>query len=158
LASRLAAAKGDPGVKVISGGRCSDEVGYFVDPTVLQVDDPGHALMKEELFGPVLSVHVYADADWSDLLHVVDSTSDYALTGSIFCTERAALLQAQDVLVHAAGNLYVNDKPTGAVVGQQPFGGGRASGTNDKAASWMNLVRWTSPRVVKETYAPPRQR
>ncbi len=158
LASRLAAAKGDPGVKVISGGRCSDEVGYFVDPTVLQVDDPGHALMKEELFGPVLSVHVYADADWSDLLHVVDSTSDYALTGSIFCTERAALLQAQDVLVHAAGNLYVNDKPTGAVVGQQPFGGGRASGTNDKAASWMNLVRWTSPRVVKDAYAPPRQR
>ncbi len=156
LSSRIAAAKADAGVQVVSGGQCDDSVGYFINPTVLQVENPGHQLMKEELFGPVLSVFVYQDAAWNDVLREVDACADYALTGSIFCTDRVALLQAQDALMHAAGNLYVNDKPTGAVVGQQPFGGGRASGTNDKAGSWMNLLRWTSPRVVKETYAPPR--
>ena len=157
LSSRIAAAKADAGVQLVSGGRCNDDVGYFVDPTVLQVENPSHQLMKEELFGPVLSVFVYQDSAWVDVLREVDSAADYALTGSIFCTERSALIQAQDALLHAAGNLYVNDKPTGAVVGQQPFGGGRASGTNDKAGSWMNLLRWTSPRVVKETYAPSRR-
>lgn len=156
LSGRIAAAKDDAQVQLVSGGKCNDEVGYFIDPTVLQVEDPNHRLMKEELFGPVLSVFVYQDSHWDEVLRQVDSVSDYALTGSIFCTDRAALRQAQDALLHAAGNLYLNDKPTGAIVGQQPFGGGRASGTNDKAGSWMNLLRWTSPRVVKETYAPPR--
>lgn len=156
LSGRLAAAAQDARVQVVSGGGFRQDPGYFIDPTVLQVDDPRHALMKDELFGPVLSVFVYPDTAWDEVLREVDSVSDYALTGSIFCTERAALRQAQDVLLHAAGNLYLNDKPTGAIVGQQPFGGGRASGTNDKAGSWMNLLRWTSPRVVKETYAPPR--
>jgi 1-pyrroline-5-carboxylate dehydrogenase len=156
LSGRIAAAKADGGVKLVSGGRCWQDPGYFIEPTVLQVEDAGHALMKDELFGPVLSVHVYQDTAWPEVLGLVDSTAQYALTGSIFCTDRKALLQAQDALLHAAGNLYVNDKPTGAIVGQQPFGGGRASGTNDKAGSWMNLLRWTSPRVVKETYAPPR--
>lgn len=156
LSGRIAAAKADGQVKLVSGGRCWQDPGYFVEPTVLQVEDPGHALMKDELFGPVLSVYVYQDSAWNDVLRLVDSTAQYALTGSVFSTDRKALLQAQDVLLHAAGNLYLNDKPTGAIVGQQPFGGGRASGTNDKAGSWMNLLRWTSPRVVKETYAPPR--
>lgn len=157
LSSRIASAKADSQVRLVSGGHCNDEQGYFVDPTVLQVETPGHALMKEELFGPVLSVFEYPDAAWDEVLQEVDAVSDYALTGSIFCTERRALRQAQDVLLHAAGNLYLNDKPTGAIVGQQPFGGGRSSGTNDKAGSWMNLLRWTSPRVVKESYAPARQ-
>lgn len=156
LSSRLAAVKDDARATVVSGGSCRGEAGFFVDPTLVQVSDPDHQLMKEELFGPVLAVFVYADSAWSEVLREVDSVSDYALTGSIFCTERVALLQAQDALLHAAGNLYLNDKPTGAIVGQQAFGGGRASGTNDKAGSWMNLLRWTSPRVVKETYAPPR--
>ncbi|ABM60382.1 L-glutamate gamma-semialdehyde dehydrogenase [Verminephrobacter eiseniae] len=156
LGDALGAAKADSQVKVVAGGTFQDEVGYFVQPTVLQVEDPSHRLMKDELFGPVLSVFEYPDSAWTEVLEAVDSVSDYALTGSIFCTDRAALKQAQDALLHAAGNLYLNDKPTGAIVGQQPFGGGRASGTNDKAGSWMNLLRWTSPRVVKETYAPPR--
>lgn len=156
LSSRIAAAREDKGVELVSGGRYWDEPGFFVEPTVFQVKDPGHFLMKEELFGPVLAVYVYKDTDWNDVLGLVDSTSDYALTGAMFCTDRFALRHAQEVLVNAAGNLYVNDKPTGAMVGQQPFGGGRGSGTNDKAGSWMNLLRWTSPRVVKETYAPPR--
>jgi len=121
------------------------------------VTDPRHALMRDELFGPVLTVFVYADAEWEQTLRLVDSTSDYALTASIFCVDRQALLQAETELVNAAGNLYINTKPTGAVVGQQPFGGSRASGTNDKAGSWMNLLRWTSPRVIKETYLPQAQ-
>ncbi|WP_367847227.1 L-glutamate gamma-semialdehyde dehydrogenase [Rhodoferax sp. WC2427] len=156
LSTRIAAAKNDHQVQLVSGGACSDETGFFIQPTVLQVNDPRHSLMKEELFGPILSVFEYQDSAWDEVLKEVDSASEYALTGSIFCTDRAALRQAQDALLHAAGNLYLNDKPTGAVVGQQPFGGGRASGTNDKAGSWMNLLRWTSPRVVKETYAPAR--
>jgi len=152
----LKAAASNPKVSVIAGGGFREEPGFFIEPTVLQVEDPRDVLMRDELFGPVLSVYVYEDKDWDSLLPMVDNTTEYALTGSIFCTERSALLQAQDVLIQAAGNLYVNDKPTGAVVGQQPFGGGRASGTNDKAGSWMNLLRWLSPRVVKETYAPER--
>ncbi|MBO9643599.1 MAG: L-glutamate gamma-semialdehyde dehydrogenase [Pseudacidovorax sp.] len=156
LSGRIQAARADAQVQLVSGGGARDEVGYFVEPTVLQVSDPAHALMKEELFGPVLSVFEYPDTAWTEVLETVDAVSDYALTGSIFCTDRAALREAQDALLHAAGNLYLNDKPTGAIVGQQPFGGGRASGTNDKAGSWMNLLRWTSPRVVKETYAPAR--
>lgn len=149
-------AKENRKVKVISGGKYWDDPGYFIEPTVFQVEDPNDILMKQELFGPVLSVYVYKESEWDRLLTLIDGTSDYALTGSIFSSDRAALLNAQDVLINAAGNLYLNDKPTGAVVGQHPFGGGRASGTNDKAGSWMNLLRWTSPRVVKETYSPNR--
>lgn len=152
----IQAAKENPKVSVIAGGNFRDDPGFFIEPTVLQVEDPKDVLMRDELFGPVLSVYVYEDIQWDEVLQLVDRTSEYALTGSIFCSDRSALLQAQSVLVNAAGNLYINDKPTGAVVGQQPFGGGRSSGTNDKAGSWMNLLRWTSPRVVKETYAPAR--
>jgi 1-pyrroline-5-carboxylate dehydrogenase len=152
----LKAAKSNPEVSVVSGGGFREDPGFFIDPTVLKVENPRHTLMCDELFGPVLTVYVYDDNEWDSILPLIDSSTKYALTGSIFCTERKALRQSQDVLVNAAGNLYINDKPTGAVVGQQPFGGGRSSGTNDKAGSWMNLLRWTSPRVVKETYAPPR--
>lgn len=150
------AAKSDSGVQVIYGGRTWNDPGYFVEPTVLQVTDPRHALMQEELFGPVLSIFVYDDSAWVETLALIDGTSRYALTGSIFSTDRAALHEAEAALNFAAGNLYLNDKPTGAMVGQQPFGGGRASGTNDKAGSFMNLMRWSSPRVVKETYLPVR--
>lgn len=156
ITARLQAARSDAGVQVVAGGTFRDDPGFFIDPTVLQVQDPTHALMRDELFGPVLSVYVYEETRWEETLKLIDSTTEYALTGSIFCTERKALRHAQEVLVNAVGNLYLNDKPTGAVIGQQPFGGGRSSGTNDKAGSWMNLLRWTSPRVVKETYAPPR--
>ncbi|SIT41549.1 1-pyrroline-5-carboxylate dehydrogenase [Paraburkholderia piptadeniae] len=156
LSRVLAAAREDASVKIVSGGKTWSEPGYFVEPTVVEVSDPKHALMKEELFGPVLSVFVYDDANWEETLQLIDSTSPYALTGSIFCTDRFALHRAEQVLINAAGNLYLNDKPTGAMIGQQPFGGGRASGTNDKAGSYLNLLRWASPRVVKETYLPPR--
>jgi len=156
LSSRISSALSDPQAELVAGGKFWDEPGYFIQPTVFEVKDPHHNLMKEELFGPVLAVYVYQDDAWNETLQLVDSTSDYALTGSLFCTDRFAMRQAQEVLVNAAGNLYVNDKPTGAIIGQQPFGGGRSSGTNDKAGSWMNLLRWTSPRTVKETYAPPR--
>ncbi|WP_374667066.1 L-glutamate gamma-semialdehyde dehydrogenase [Ramlibacter sp.] len=154
LAGRIAGAKEDPQATLIHGGRTWTDPGWFIEPTVIEVTDPRHALMRDELFGPVLSVFVYADAEWEETLRLVDETSDYALTGSVFCVDRHALLQAEGVLRNAAGNLYINTKPTGAVVGQQPFGGGRASGTNDKAGSWMNLLRWTSPRVIKESYLP----
>ncbi|AQH03372.1 1-pyrroline-5-carboxylate dehydrogenase [Burkholderia sp. KK1] len=156
LSRVLAAAREDAAVKLISGGKTWSDPGYFVEPTVLEVSDPHHALMKEELFGPVLSVFVYEDDAWNETLELIDATSPYALTGSIFCTDRFALHHAESVLVNAAGNLYLNDKPTGAMIGQQPFGGGRASGTNDKAGSYLNLLRWASPRVVKETYLPQR--
>lgn len=156
LSRVLSAAKDDPAVKVVSGGNTWSDPGYFVEPTVLQVSDPKHALMTEELFGPILSVFVYDDNAWAETLELIDATSPYALTGSIFCTDRFALHQAEAALVNAAGNLYLNDKPTGAMIGQQPFGGGRASGTNDKAGSYLNLLRWASPRTVKETYLPTR--
>jgi len=152
----LDAAKADNGVAVIYGGHTWQDPGYFVAPTVLQVQDPRHVLMQEEFFGPLLSVFVYDDDDWHDTLALVDGTSRYALTGSIFSTDRVALHQAEAALTFAAGNLYLNDKPTGAMLGQQPFGGSRASGTNDKAGSFMNLMRWSSPRVVKENYLPVR--
>ncbi|QEI04751.1 L-glutamate gamma-semialdehyde dehydrogenase [Pigmentiphaga aceris] len=156
LSARIDEAKNDSGVKIVAGGKYWDEPGFFIEPTVIEVSDPLHALMRDELFGPILAVYVYEDAKWSETLPLIDSTTAYALTGSIFSTDRAALLEAQRVLINAVGNLYINDKPTGAVVGQHPFGGGRASGTNDKAGSYMNLLRWTSARVVKETYAPAR--
>jgi 1-pyrroline-5-carboxylate dehydrogenase len=140
----------------VAGGECDDADGYFIKPTVIEVDDPGYRTMCEEIFGPVLTVHVYADARWDETLKVVNTTSPYALTGAVFAQDRAAVERAMDRLRFAAGNFYVNDKPTGAVVGQQPFGGARASGTNDKAGSILNLIRWVSPRAIKETFVPPR--
>ena len=150
------AAKRAPGVKLLFGGGTADAEGYFIEPTVIQSEDPAYRTMCEEIFGPVLSVHVYSAARWTDTLRVVDQTSPYALTGAIFAQDRRAVEEAKDGLRYAAGNFYVNDKPTGAVVGQQPFGGARASGTNDKAGSLLNLIRWSSPRAVKETFNPPR--
>ena len=149
-------AKRDPKVKILFGGECDDADGYFVHPTVIQVEDPMYRTMCEEIFGPVLTVHVYPAAKWSETLALVDRTSPYALTGAVFSRDRAALLEADRALRQAAGNFYVNDKPTGAVVGQQPFGGARASGTNDKAGSILNLLRWVSPRSIKETLVPPK--
>ncbi len=152
LLGRVAA---DPSIEVLAGGGCDDSVGWFVQPTVLLGTDPTHKVFATEYFGPILAVHVYPDADYAAILDLVDSTSPYALTGAVFATDRAAVVQAQAVLRFAAGNFYINDKPTGAVVGRQPFGGSRASGTNDKAGSLINLLRWTSPRTIKETFTPP---
>jgi 1-pyrroline-5-carboxylate dehydrogenase len=141
--------------KVVLGGECDDSTGWFVQPTVIEASDPAYDTMKTELFGPVLTVHVYDDKDWERALALCESGAEYALTGAIFARDRAAIRRATDGLRFAAGNFYVNDKPTGAVVGQQPFGGSRASGTNDKAGSILNLVRWVSPRTIKETFVPP---
>ena len=140
---------------IIAGGGYDKRKGYFIEPTIVQAKRPDYRLMCEEIFGPVLTTYVYNDADWSRTLKIVDETSPYALTGAIFATDRRAIIEASKVLRHAAGNFYINDKPTGAVVGQQPFGGGRASGTNDKAGSKMNLLRWVSARSIKETFSPP---
>jgi 1-pyrroline-5-carboxylate dehydrogenase len=148
-------AREDANAEVLVGGKCDDRIGYFIEPTVIEVKDPRHPLMQNEIFGPVLSVYVYADQQWDEVLQLVDGTSPYALTGAVFANDRAAVVQAQQALRFAAGNFYINDKPTGAVVGQQPFGGARRSGTNDKAGSALNLLRWVSPRTVKETSAPP---
>jgi 1-pyrroline-5-carboxylate dehydrogenase len=155
LRDHLEAAKRDSGVKVLAGGGTDDSIGYFVQPTLLQVDDPGYRLMCEEIFGPVLTVYVYPDARWKETLELVDRTSPYALTGAVFARDRGAIGDAERTLRFSAGNYYINDKPTGAVVGQQPFGGSRASGTNDKAGSILNLLRWVSPRSIKETLSPP---
>ena len=149
-------AKKAPGCKLLVGGKCDDSVGYFVSPTIIECSDPKYESMTEEIFGPVLSVYVYKAKKWKETLKLVDSSSPYALTGSVFATDRKAVMEADEALVNAAGNFYINDKPTGAVVGQQPFGGARASGTNDKAGSELNLIRWTSTRTIKETFAPPR--
>ena len=143
------------GAEIVAGGETDDSEGWFVEPTVIKTDDPGFRLMRDELFGPVATAFVYDENDWDDTLALVDSTGAYALTGAVFSNDRYALQQAQEELRYAAGNFYVNDKPTGAVVGQQPFGGARASGTNDKAGSMWNLIRWVSPRTVKETLVPP---
>lgn len=144
------------GVEILAGGTFDDAKGYFIQPTLVQAKDSAYRLMCEEVFGPVVSLYVYPDAEWEQTLGVVDRTSPYALTGAVFANDRNALVQADRALRNAAGNYYINDKPTGAVVGQQPFGGARASGTNDKAGSILNLVRWISPRTIKETFAPPR--
>jgi 1-pyrroline-5-carboxylate dehydrogenase len=141
---------------IVAGGGYNDKTGYFIDPTVVLAKKPDYRLMCEEIFGPVLTTYVYKDDEWSHILEVVDTTSPYALTGSVFATDRKAIDQASTALRNAAGNFYINDKPTGAVVGQQPFGGSRASGTNDKAGSKMNLLRWVSARSIKETFSPPR--
>jgi 1-pyrroline-5-carboxylate dehydrogenase len=141
--------------RVVHGGGTNARVGYFVEPTLVETRDPAHRLMREEIFGPVVTVYVYRDARWPDVLDLVDRTSPYALTGAVFARDRRAIQEASQALRYTAGNFYVNDKPTGAVVGQQPFGGGRASGTNDKAGSTLNLVRWVTARTIKETTVPP---
>jgi 1-pyrroline-5-carboxylate dehydrogenase len=152
----IAAAKEDPSVEVVVGGGFDKSVGYFIEPTVLKVQDPKYVTMCEELFGPVLTLYVYPDDEFEKALDLLNETSDYALTGAVFSKDRYAVLVADDKLKHSAGNYYINDKPTGAVVGQQPFGGARASGTNDKAGSVLNLYRWVSPRTIKENFNAPR--
>ena len=142
--------------EVLSGGKCDDSVGYFIEPTTILTTNPEFRTMCEEIFGPVLTIYLYDPADWQATLELVDSTSPYALTGCIMAADKAAIAEASAALTHAAGNFYINDKPTGAVVGQQPFGGSRASGTNDKAGSMFNLARWVSQRTVKENFDPPR--
>jgi 1-pyrroline-5-carboxylate dehydrogenase len=141
--------------KVLVGGGVRDDDGYFVEPTVIETEDPTFRLMREELFGPVVTTYVYPADGWEDTLVLVDRTAPYGLTGAVFAQDRHAIEQAERALEYAAGNFYVNDKPTGAIVGQQPFGGARASGTNDKAGSMWNLIRWVSPRTIKETFVPP---
>jgi len=148
-------ARQSPDAEILAGGGYDDGKGYFVEPTVVLAKRPGLKLMREEIFGPVLTVWVYEDRDLDTALEICDSGSPYALTGAVFARDRAAVVRIADALTHAAGNFYVNDKPTGAVVGQQPFGGARASGTNDKAGSVLNLLRWVSPRAIKETFVPP---
>jgi 1-pyrroline-5-carboxylate dehydrogenase len=149
-------ARAHPGTEIVAGGGCDDSVGWFVEPTVIETRDPGFRLLRDELFGPVVTTYVYDEARWSETLDLVDRNSPYGLTGAVFAEDRAAIAEAQDRLRYTAGNFYVNDKPTGAVVGQQPFGGSRASGTNAKAGSMWNLMRWVSPRTVKETFTPAR--
>ncbi|HPF60617.1 MAG: L-glutamate gamma-semialdehyde dehydrogenase [Gemmatimonadetes bacterium] len=151
----LAEARADSGVEIVAGGTSDRSEGWFIAPTFARVDDPHHRMMREEFFGPILTAYVYEDDQWADVLRLVDTTAEYALTGAVFAQDRAAVVEADRALRHAAGNYYVNDKCTGAVVGQQPFGGGRASGTNDKAGSILNLYRWISPRTVKEVGDPP---
>jgi 1-pyrroline-5-carboxylate dehydrogenase len=142
--------------EIIAGGGYDKSVGYFIEPTVVVTTNSKFRTMCEEIFGPVLTIFVYADDQWADTLRLVDSTSEYALTGAILATDRYAIDEATKALENAAGNFYINDKPTGAVVGQQPFGGARGSGTNDKAGSYLNLLRWVSARTIKETFVPPR--
>ena len=143
-------------MKVIAGGNCDKSIGYFIEPTVIETTDPKYVTMCEEIFGPVLTMYVYPERKFSETLELLDQTSPYALTGSIISQDRAAIVEATKTLRNAAGNFYINDKPTGAVVGQQPFGGARGSGTNDKAGFSINLYRWLSIRTVKETFDPPK--
>ncbi|MGY1595037.1 L-glutamate gamma-semialdehyde dehydrogenase [Geodermatophilus sp. SYSU D00708] len=155
LTGVLDRARDDDALTVVAGGQADDSEGFFVRPTIVEGTDPGHEVFTTEYFGPVLAVHVYEDADYDAALAQMESVAPYALTGAVIAQDRAAIAHAERFLRFAAGNFYVNDKPTGAVVGQQPFGGGRASGTNDKAGAAQNLLRWTSTRVVKETFVPP---
>ena len=154
--SAITRAKRNSHLSILAGGQTDDSVGYFVRPTVVQSTDPKDQMFSTEYFGPILAVHVYDDSRYDRVLQQMESFAPYALTGSIIAQDRRAIAEAQDLLRFAAGNFYVNDKPTGAVVGQQPFGGARASGTNDKAGSAQNLLRWTSPRSIKETFVPPK--
>lgn len=151
----ISRAKEDPDTEIIAGGEFSKEKGYFIRPTIIKVKDPKYVTMCEELFGPVLTVYIYEPENWVETLKLIDSTSPYALTGAVICRDREKVVEAEKYLSNSAGNFYINDKPTGAVVGQQPFGGARGSGTNDKAGSSINLMRWVSPRAIKETYAMP---
>ena len=155
-AEAIEEAKANADSDIVVGGGYDDSQGYFVEPTVIETRDPDFRLLREEIFGPVVTTYVYDENKWDDTLALVDRTAPYGLTGAVFSQDRAAAADAQDKLRYAAGNFYVNDKPTGAVVGQQPFGGARASGTNDKAGSLWNLIRWVSPRSIKETFVPPK--
>jgi 1-pyrroline-5-carboxylate dehydrogenase len=155
ISGYIAEAKKDKKAEIIAGGKYDKSEGYFIEPTVILVKDPDYRTMCEEIFGPVLTIYVFKDKDFDKTLDILDQTSPYALTGALFGKDRAALVAAADRLRHSAGNFYINDKPTGAVVGQQPFGGARASGTNDKAGSILNLFRWISPRTIKENFVPP---
>ena len=155
LASFIDQAKKDADAEIIIGGNYDKSKGYFIEPTVIVTTNPKYATMETELFGPVITIYVYEDAKWSETLTLVDQTSEYALTGAVLSTDRYAIEEATVALQNAAGNFYINDKPTGAVVGMQPFGGARASGTNDKAGSAQNLLRWVSPRTIKETFVTP---
>lgn len=156
IKSYIDSAKRSSKAKIIAGGKCDKSVGYFIEPTVIEVSDPKYVTMCEEIFGPVLTIYIYPEKKFSDTLHILDETSPYALTGAIISQDREAIVEATKILKNAAGNFYINDKPTGAVVGQQPFGGARASGTNDKAGFSVNLYRWLSIRTIKETFDPPR--
>lgn len=155
LAGFIERAREDKDAEVIIGGKYDKSEGYYIEPTVIQARDPKYVTMEEELFGPVLTIYVYEDVNYEKTLDLLDETSPYGLTGAIFATDRQVISTAMNRLVNAAGNFYINDKPTGAVVGQQPFGGARASGTNDKAGSYLNLLRWVSPRTIKENFLPP---
>jgi 1-pyrroline-5-carboxylate dehydrogenase len=154
-AAALERARRTPSIRVLAGGRADDSEGYFVQPTVLAAADPADEVFTTEYFGPILAVHVYDDAAYPQVLAQAADVARYALTGSIIAQDRAAIAQATEALRFAAGNFYINDKPTGAVVGQQPFGGARASGTNDKAGSIFNLIRWVNARTIKELFVPP---
>jgi 1-pyrroline-5-carboxylate dehydrogenase len=154
IARYIDQAKND-GVEILHGGTYDKTNGYFIDPTIILANNPKYTTMCEEIFGPVLTIYVYEDAQWNDIFKLIDSTSEYALTGAVLAQDRQAIADATWALRHSAGNFYINDKPTGAVVGQQPFGGGRGSGTNDKAGAKVNLLRWTSQRTIKETFNPP---
>jgi 1-pyrroline-5-carboxylate dehydrogenase len=156
ISEYLDVARSSPTCKVLTGGTGNREVGWFIPPTVVETSDPKHRLMVEEIFGPVVTIHPYREGDVDQALALCDTTSPYALTGAVFANDRTFVEHASDALRNAAGNFYINDKPTGAVVGQQPFGGARASGTNDKAGSILNLVRWVSARAIKETFCPAR--
>jgi 1-pyrroline-5-carboxylate dehydrogenase len=156
IADYIEGAKNTPGVEIIAGGNYDKSEGYFIEPTIIKAENPMYRTMCEEIFGPVLSVHVYDENEWEKILDIVDKTSPYGLTGAIFAQDRYAIDFATRKLVNTAGNFYINDKPTGAVVGQQPFGGARASGTNDKAGAMQNLLRWVSARTIKETFNPPK--
>ncbi len=149
-------AREHPETEIVVGGGVDDSEGYFVEPTVIETRDPHFRLMRDELFGPIVTTYVYPENRWEETLELVDETAPYGLTGAVFADDREAVIEAEEALRYAAGNFYVNDKPTGAIVGQQPFGGARASGTNDKAGSMWNLIRWVSPRTIKETFVPAR--
>jgi 1-pyrroline-5-carboxylate dehydrogenase len=155
ISEYIAFAKQDPNMEIVCGGNYDDREGYFIEPTVVESKDPRSKLMSEEIFGPVLTAYVYPHRAFEEAMELCNTTSPYALTGAIFAQDRFAIVRATKALRNAAGNFYINDKPTGAVVAQQPFGGSRASGTNDKAGTWLNLERWVSPRSIKETFLPP---
>jgi len=155
LTKVLEDAKSDPTLNIIAGGTTDDSVGYFVRPTVIEGTDPSHDVFRTEYFGPIVAVYVYEDDEYEEVLEIVDRGSAYALTGAVIADDRVAVARAEEVLRFTAGNFYINDRPTGSIVGQQPFGGARASGTNDKAGSAQNLSRWASPRSIKETFVAP---
>jgi 1-pyrroline-5-carboxylate dehydrogenase len=155
IKSYIDAAKKDPKAEILVGGKCDKREGYYIQPTVIIAKTPKYVSMCEEIFGPVLTIYIYPANNFERALELVDTTSPYALTGAVIATDRSAVELATNKLRNAAGNFYINDKPTGAVVGQQPFGGARASGTNDKAGSALNLYRWLSARTIKETFNPP---